>query len=273
MTGVWGDDHAAAFAAIDRTAAPGVFIGWMDDVGGLPGVVRTRQLAAAALDLSPGQRVLDVGCGAGDATVALAHSVDPRGRVVGVDASSTMLAAARDRAQRLGLAVDFPAGDALDLPFRDGAFDACRCERVLVHVPDTERALAEMVRVTRPGGRVAVVDIDGDATLVDSPDRDLTRIVVTTLSDSYRNGWIGRQLLRLFGRHGLTAVSGETVTASFPFPVAARILVPHLRALEADGTVAGLAIRRWWDDLEAADQAGTFFFAITLFVVAGQKPG
>jgi hypothetical protein len=57
------------------------------------------------------------------------------------------------------------------------------------------------------------------------------------------------------------------------FAVAARILFPHLQSLEAEGLVDAASIRQWRDEAEAADKAGTFFFALTFFVVAGSKPG
>jgi SAM-dependent methyltransferase len=178
---------------------------------------------------------------------------------------------ARRRTEGRGLPVQFHVGDAQELAFEDGTFDACRSERVLIHVPDAGRALAEMVRVTRTGGRITVVDVDADATLIDSVDRALTRTIVASLADSYRNGWIGRQLPRLFREAGLADVVVQPVTVRFDFPVAVRIVGPHIQTLEADGVVDAASIRRWRDDLESAEKAGAFFFAMTFFVVGGSK--
>jgi hypothetical protein len=138
-------------------------------------------------------------------------------------------------------------------------------------VPDAGQAVAEMTRVTRPGGRITVVDIDAGATVIDSADRQLTRTIVSTLADTYRNGWIGRQLPRLFRDAGLRDVSTYPVTVQFNFMVAARILDPHLQSLETDGLIDAASIRQWRDDLEAAEKAGTFFLAMTFFVVGGSK--
>jgi ubiquinone/menaquinone biosynthesis C-methylase UbiE len=268
-----GSQHPSAFTTVDDAIDPGVFIRWMDEVQDLPDVARTRAAAVDALRLSAGDAVLDVGCGAGDVAVGLAPLVHPGGRVVGLDASEAMVGEARRRTDGQGLPVEFQVGDAQNLPFDDGTFNACRSERVLIHVPDAGRALAEMARVTGSGGRIAVVDIDADATLIDSADRKLTRTIVSTLADSYRNGWIGRQLPRLFREAGLRDVSTHPVTVPFDFTVAGRILAPHLQALEADGLIDAASIRRWRDDLESAENSGTFFLAMTFFVVGGSKPG
>jgi ubiquinone/menaquinone biosynthesis C-methylase UbiE len=264
--------HPSGFTTVDDASDPGLFIRWMDEVQQLPDIGRTRTAAVDALRLSAGDAVLDVGCGTGDVAVGLLPLVHPGGRVVGIDASAAMVAEARRRTEGRGLPVEFEVADAQNLPFDDGTFDACRSERVLVHVPEAGRALAEMARVTRPGGRVTVVDIDADATLIDSADRQLTRTIVSTLADSYRNGWIGRQLPRLFRAVGLRDVSTQAVTVQFDFTVAGRILGPHLQALEMDGVVPAASIRQWRDELEAAEKSGTFFLAITFFVVGGSKP-
>ena len=92
----------------------------------------------------------------------------------------------------------------MDLRFATGSFDGCRAERVLMHVPDPIRALSEMLRVTKPGGRVSVFDFDWDTFVIDSPHSDTTRRVVSSFSDSIRNGWIGRQL-RLFASYDLSS--------------------------------------------------------------------
>jgi ubiquinone/menaquinone biosynthesis C-methylase UbiE len=186
MTGV--SDHPSSFTTVDQAVDPGVFIRWMDEVADLPDVALTRAAAVDALRLCAGQAVLDVGCGMGNVAVGLVPLMDPGGRVVGVDASEAMVGEARRRTEGPGLPVEFQVGDAQNLAFEDGTFDACRSERVLIQVPDAGRALAEMARVTRPGGRITVVDIDADATLIDSADRQLTRTIVSTLADSYRNG-------------------------------------------------------------------------------------
>jgi demethylmenaquinone methyltransferase / 2-methoxy-6-polyprenyl-1,4-benzoquinol methylase len=117
--------------------------------GGLD--ARWRRAAAEAV-VRPGDAVLDVCCGSGDLAVA---ALDAGGRVTGVDFSRPML----ERARRKAPAVDWVEGDALALPFGDGSFDAVTIGFGLRNLADPALGLAELRRVLRPGGRVAVLEL------------------------------------------------------------------------------------------------------------------
>jgi 2-polyprenyl-3-methyl-5-hydroxy-6-metoxy-1,4-benzoquinol methylase len=109
--------------------------------------------------LRAGLEVLDVGCGPGTITVDLAARVAP-GRVVGLDVSSAPLAEARELAARSQVAVEFAVGDVYALAAPDDSFDVVHAHQVLQHLTDPVAALREMARVCRPGGLVAVRDVD-----------------------------------------------------------------------------------------------------------------
>lgn len=110
---------------------------------------RTRQL----LDLRPGQRVLDLAAGTGVSSIELQRS---GAWVVGVDFSVGMLRAGAGRAR--AAQVPLAAGDALALPFAPASFDAVTISFGLRNVHDVDRALAEMLRVTKPGGRLVICE-------------------------------------------------------------------------------------------------------------------
>ncbi len=102
--------------------------------------------------LSPGERVLDVGCGTGSLTAAIADAVSVQS-VDGIDLAEPYLAKAR--ATCTDPRIQFHKGDAASLPFTDGSFDRVLSQLVLHFVPDAEAAISEMTRVVRPGGVVA----------------------------------------------------------------------------------------------------------------------
>ncbi len=115
--------------------------------------VQATLLAQAALQ--PGERVIDMACGTGLVSFAAARAVGPTGRVLGVDLSGEMVAAAARRAREHGLRhADFARMDAEDLECADADFDVALCALGLMYMPEPERALCEMSRVLRPGGRM-----------------------------------------------------------------------------------------------------------------------
>ncbi|WP_317229491.1 methyltransferase domain-containing protein [Clavibacter sp. MX14-G9D] len=122
---------------------------------------RTVRNSAAYLEphLRPGLDVLDVGSGPGTITVELADIVAP-GRVVGLDMSDDVVRQAQALAEGRGTGnVEFVVGSVYELPYDDASFDVVHAHQVLQHVGDPVRALAEMRRVTRPGGLVAARDV------------------------------------------------------------------------------------------------------------------
>ena len=115
--------------------------------------------------LAPGERVLDVACGTGATVVEAAAAVGPSGKVVGIDLSGRMVEAARRRAEESRVSnATFARMDAERLDLPDASFDVVLCALGLMYVPDPARALREMRRVLRPGGRLVAV-VWGDRSL------------------------------------------------------------------------------------------------------------
>ncbi|HEY8816610.1 MAG TPA: methyltransferase domain-containing protein [Candidatus Dormibacteraeota bacterium] len=119
-----------------------------------PGTDEEHRMALEMLSIDPGDRVLDVACGPGNFSRDFARAASD-GLVVGIDASGPMLGVAvRDTE---GANVAYLRGDACALPFRDGSFDAVCCFAALYLIEEPMLALAEIVRVLAPGGRVALL--------------------------------------------------------------------------------------------------------------------
>ena len=110
--------------------------------------------------LAPGERVLDIGSGAGMDSLVAAQMVGDEGSVTGLDMTAEMLAKARAAAAELGAAnVRFVEGEAEALPFPDESFDVVISNGVVDLVPDKDAVYSEIARVLAPGGRIQIADV------------------------------------------------------------------------------------------------------------------
>ncbi len=122
---------------------------------GGPRAAEEQRIALDALEIAPGDRVLDVGCGPGNYTRPIAVAAGPGGLAVGIDPSGAMLAAAVKRGGEANLA--YVRGDGAALPFADAGFDAVCCIGALHLIAEPLESLEAMVRVLGPSGRLVVV--------------------------------------------------------------------------------------------------------------------
>lgn len=232
-----------------------------------------------AVELPDPRRVLDVGSGTGNLTRAVAERW-PGCEVVGVDPSVPFVVAARERAARFARRVRFEVGEAGNLPLDDGSVDAALGLLVLNFVPDAERAVAEMCRVTRPGGVLAAAVWDYGRrmgmlrTLWDAA----ARLDPTVAGRDEATMPVGRPggLLDLWQRSGLEDVDGSRVTVSTDFVDFDDYWEPFLAGQGPAGVyVAGLpdaaraALR---DEVAKTLGPGPFDLSATAWWVRGTVP-
>jgi ubiquinone/menaquinone biosynthesis C-methylase UbiE len=228
------------------------------------------------LGLRPGAALLDVGCGAGEVCIALAGRVAPDGRVAGIDASEAMIAAAQKAATAAAVTVDFRVGSIYALPFPDASFDIVRSERVFQHLADPEAGLREILRVTRPGGRVMVIDPDHGQHglgLDDPAHRRVAEAVRRDFLKAITNPHSGPRLPGMFRRAGLADI--ETVVRSVEFGqpeyMPALFIDERLAAVVAAGEVTAPEAQAFRAELEARHHAGTFYANAIGYSVAGTR--
>jgi arsenite methyltransferase len=237
-----------------------------------PDIVRQREVTLAHLAAGPGERILDVGCGPGLLVERIAASVGEDGEARGVDLSATMIALARARCSGSRW-VGFEPADATALPFEDGRFDAVACTQVLEYVPDVGRALDELKRVLRPGGRALLIDTDWESCVWASSDDERMRRMLTVWNRHCAHPHLPRALGPMLARIGFQIDAIETVAivnAMFDadtysggmMPIIAEFAVRH-------GGVEESYARAWLDDLLAHRTRGEAFFSLDrhLFLV------
>jgi ubiquinone/menaquinone biosynthesis C-methylase UbiE len=231
-----------------------------------------KQHVLRELQILPGHVVLDVGCGPGTDLPAMAAATGPDGKIIGVDRDPAMRDAARQRT-RTYPCIEVQAGDAQALPLDPASVDRAHADRVLQHLAAPARAVTELRRVLRPGGRVTLAEPDWDTLVIDATDtatsRAYTRFVTTTV---VRNAAVGRSLGRLLHDAGFIVESVHATAAVFrDYRSAETILrMPTVaeRAWQA-GHLGEDNARAWLAELTT----GPFLAAVTFFTATGRLPG
>jgi SAM-dependent methyltransferase len=265
----------SVFADMEKIppAMHAMLLGALEAMAAHPEIRRVRAIAHDELRPAPGLRLLDAGCGVGEIARGLAADVGPTGEVVALDLSAATVAAAAARHD--GSAVRYVQGDVAALDFPDATFDGIRTERVLQHVADPDAVIAELIRVTRPGGRVCLVDTDWDSLAVDGVDVDLVAAVrahaYSYVMNHHRS--MGRTLRGRLVRAGLTDISATPVTCLFADPESAAVVVPIINpGVPADTGMVPVELRRpWFAAIADSGARGDFLAVLTIWVVAGTK--
>ena len=264
-----GDPPEHAFTAVDEQDDPSAWIDVLDRVRQEPAYAAYKQRVAELLEPAPGGIYLEVGCGTGQDVLAVASRFGVT--VAGVDLSRAMV----DEARRRGLP-DVRVASADALPFEHASFDGCWADRVLQHLERPEAALAEMVRVTRPGGRVVVADPDYDTQVVDVEDQDLARRVLRFRADHLlRNGTIAHRAGGLLADAGPTDVVVEAAPVLLRDPTAldnAMGLRTWAATAEERGLLRAGDAEAWERAIDAAVAGDRFLYAFTVFLTAGTAP-
>lgn len=264
-----------SYRDVDATSEPGLLSGQLDDIASVPFVAAEKQRSLELLELAIGSSVLDVGCGNGPELEDLAKMVGPRGRVVGLDPSTALIADAEARGLAGLESIELEVGDAHSLPFADAQFDACRADRTLQHLAQPDLALGEMVRVTRCGGRVVVTESRWGL-VAPSLDREVTdRVLQVIATEKERVNWVGYRLPSMFEQAGLTEVRevshDSTISEHddlFRFTNLQWSVDTAVRA----GAVTRAQANAWRDCLGGLVTRGEAFAVVIILHVAGTKP-
>ncbi|WP_349253794.1 methyltransferase domain-containing protein [Bradyrhizobium sp. CB2312] len=239
-----------------------------------PDVTAQRAETIRQLDLSAGERVLDIGCGPGYLCESMAQIVGPGGAVVGIDVSPDLIAACNR--QKASAWISYAIGNATALDQADASFDAVACTQVAEYVPDVDRVLAETFRVLKPGGRTIFVATDWDAVVWHSECPERMAAVMTSWEAHCAHPRLPRSMVR------------RLVEAGFHFDGASIFPILNLR-YDDDSYSKGLAqgirdfvagrsdvpaddLSAWHSEFERLGAAGHYFFSTNRYLFRASKP-
>ena len=276
------DTHRLGYQRVDDDPNVAVLVATMDGTAGWDATRRLRSWEREQLGLTHGERLLDVGCGLGEAALALAEDLGDRGAVVGIDLSEQMLRVARTNARSARSRVRFTAGDACSLDEPDDSFDAVRSERTLQWLADPEAAVAEMVRVLRPRGRVSLIDTDWSTFRIDVGDDALAALVRDAMrTERARPSNVGQRLHDLVATAGCEPLARAAATQTWtawdpdesPAPVGCFSMESLADDLVDTDRLASADRRRFVSTIHDAARRGQFSMRLTMFAVVAVARG
>lgn len=276
------DTHRLGYRQVDDDPDVSVLIATMDATARWNATRKLREWERDHLDLTEGDRLLDVGCGLGEAVIALGEDLGSAGEVVGIDTSAAMLAVARERSNLANCRTRFSVGDALALDEPDRSFDAVRSERTLQWLTDPQGAVDELARVLRPGGRISLIDTDWSTLRLDVGDDGVaTKVSEAMRVERRRPSNVGSRLGELVRSVGFEGVRQATATQTWtrwdpdgsPAPDGCFSMRGLAEDLVAAGQLDRLDTDRFVSTIHDAARSGRFSMSLTMFAVIAVAPG
>lgn len=240
-----------------------------------PDVVAQRCQVLKALELMEGERVLDIGSGPGLLAYDMAASVGPEGRVCGIDISEHMLAISRKRCAEQPW-TEFQMADATNLPYPNDGFDAVVSTQVYEFVADIATALAELYRVTRPGGRVVVLDTDYGSLVIHTENEARMERVLSAWGEHFVHAGLPRTLSRQLRDAGFT-IRRRDVIPMFNPEYRDNTYGKGLLGIMASFAVGRKGVSQeeanaWIAEFSQLGKQGRFFFSLNRYLFVADKP-
>jgi arsenite methyltransferase len=237
-------------------------------------VAAQRSETIRQLNLSSGERILDIGCGPGYLCERMGELVGRHGAVVGIDISTDLIAFCER--QKPSSRLSFAVGDATKIDQADGSFDVVVCTQVAEYVPDVDRVLSEAFRVLKPGGRTIFVATDWDAVVWHSENSERMALVMKSWEVHCEHPRLPRSMAYRLVNAGFT-LDGATVfpilnlqydddSYSKGLSLVIRDLVARQKDVSADD------LNEWHGEFERQSEAGRYFFSTNRYIFKASKP-
>ena len=195
-----------------------------------------------------------------------------RATMAGIDKSADFIADAERRAAAAGLSIDFRVGDAEALPYPDRSFDCVRAERLLIYLETPEKAVAEMKRVARPGGRIALIEPDFSTTTINLPDRPMVRRTLAHEADTaVVQSWFPGPLLGMLRDLGFANIQVATRVVIFPQDLGAEYFSAVGRHAAVADAITGAELASWLAGIADLRRSNSLFGTVGYFLFSERK--
>lgn len=233
---------------------------------------KQREVVLEKLALKPGEHVLDLGSGNGIFCQEIQEIVGPTGHVTGIDNSDVMIAMAADICPQ----ATFVKGDATALDIANESLDAVTTAQLLCFVPDIDKALSEIFRVLKPGGRLVILDTDWGTLVWNCSNTDLMTRVMAALKSPYADEFVPRTLSRRLKAAGFSVTDrvAHTILNFEPDPdTYSQQMAGYVEPImKKSQKFASGELEQWKQDLEDKAARGEYMFSINRMIFSATKP-
>ena len=237
-------------------------------------VVAQRAATMDALNIQPGEAVLDLGCGPGYLCEDLANATGPQGRVLGLDISADLIALCEARPHADWL--DYNVSDATALPLPDAQFDVVACTQVAEYIPDVPAVLSEIYRTLKPGGRVLIVATDWDTVAWHSEDPERMSKVMRAWEAHCAHPRLPRKLAPLMRQAGFEVTSVKMfplINIRYEKEAYSYGISKMIRDFVIKGKhLAEPLTDAWFAEMASLDKAGHYYFTSARMFFSARKP-
>lgn len=280
------DDFAKGYSNIDVQEEVQPFIDYLKAVLENDQIIHYKVLMRRMMNLKKNGRYLEVGCGTGYDIAEIAKKLSSSGEAVGVDFSKGCLEYSQACYKEANLPLRFALGNAEDLRgdaskeysrLEDNYFDACKTDRVLMHVGDPKRAISELKRVTKERGIVVVGEPDWGAFIINSDLNDISLKITNAMcspeSPVVKSPLIGRELYSHFVQCGFHHIDVTILNIPFYTLEEFNPIIPLDSFLEHALKIKAITEdeeKNFRKNLQKKDEQGEFFANYCFFIVKGE---
>ena len=232
-------------------------------------IVKQREKTLSRLNLIPGEKVLDLGCGVGFLAYEMAKRVGKSGQVICLDQDKEMIKHAKKRCKNFKQ-TSFYLGDAQNLPFENNLLDVVSCTQVLLYVEDVSLVLAEIRRVLKKGGRIIIVETDWRGVVLNSTNDSLSKKIFSAWDEAVPSPNLPVHLGPLLKKNGFTKIKIEPIpilnTEYSPKNFSHDVMKWITKNAQNNGIITKKGRDDWLDGLEKIEKDGSYFFCVNRFL-------